>query len=306
MNKKDIGLYLLTIGLLVFLSSCQMGGSGYMSEEQREELETAYDSLQSNYKMLLANYEDATDTLPSDLQSVYRQIQKMHSDMDVSHRQMMAGNMGRHMQGDNMMAEGMGMHMQSHMTGEWYSQMMGMHDQMARMHQRMGQQNMAQMNRRLSEEYGNMRKMIPGLDEPGEVPFNKEGDPALLNGENLYSQNCASCHGSNAKGVSGAFPPLVDSEWITSDKSVPVRILLHGLQGEIEVQEQEYQGSMPSFKARLSAAEMAAILNYLRDESVGNHSNISQEDIIRISNTYSDRATPWNAEELNEQEHGNQ
>ncbi|WP_441000478.1 c-type cytochrome [Fodinibius sp. SL11] len=306
MNKKDVGFYLVIVGLLVFLSSCQMGGSGYMSEEQREELETAYDSLQSNYKKLLTNYEGAMDTLPSDLQSLYNQMQKMHDDMDVSHRQMMAGNMGRHMQGDNMMAEGMGMHMQSHMTGEWYSQMMGMHEQMAQIHQRMGQQDMARINRHLSEEYGNMRKMIPGLDEPSEVPFNEEGDPALLNGENLYSQNCASCHGGNAEGVSGVFPPLVDSEWITSDKSVPIRILLHGLQGEIEVQEQEYQGSMPSFKARLSAAEIAAILNHLREESEGDQPNISQEDIIRISNTYSDRATPWNAEELNAQEQGNQ
>jgi mono/diheme cytochrome c family protein len=306
MNKKDVGFYLVTIGLLVFLSSCQMGGSGYMSEEQREELETAYDSLQSNYKKLLTNYEGAMDTLPSDLQSLYNQMQKMHDDMDVSHRQMMAGNMGRHMQGDNMMAEGMGMHMQSHMTGEWYSQMMGMHEQMAQIHQRMGQQDMARINRHLSEEYGNMRKMIPGLDEPSEVPFNEEGDPALLNGENLYSQNCASCHGGNAEGVSGVFPPLVDSEWVTGNKSVPIRILLHGLQGEIEVQEQEYQGSMPSFKARLSAAEIAAILNHLREESEGDQPNISQEDIIRISNTYSDRATPWNAEELNAQEQGNQ
>ncbi|SHF38206.1 Cytochrome c, mono-and diheme variants [Fodinibius roseus] len=298
MNKKDIGFYLVIVGLLVFLSSCQMGGSGYMSEEQREELETAYDSLQSNYKKLLTNYEGAMDTLPSDLQSLYNQMQKMHDDMDVSHRQMMTGNMGRHMQGDKMMAEGMGMHMQSHMTGEWYSQMMGMHDQMARMHQRMGQQNMARMNRRLSEEYGNMRRMIPGLDEPSETPFNEEGDPALLNGENLYSQNCSSCHGANAEGVSGAFPPLVDSEWVTGNKSVPIRILLHGLQGEIEVQEQQYQGSMPSFKARLSAAEIAAILNYLRGESEGSQTRISQEDVIQVAKRYNQRTRPWNTGEL--------
>ncbi|WP_440998557.1 c-type cytochrome [Fodinibius sp. SL11] len=218
--------------------------------------------------------------------------------MDVSHRQMMAGNMGRHMQGDNMMAEGMGMHMQGHMTGEWYSQMMGMHDQMARLHQRMGQQNMAQMNRRLSEEYGNMRKMIPGLDEPSEVPFNEEGDPALLNGENLYSQNCASCHGSNGEGVSGVFPPLVNSEWVSGDKSVPIRILLHGLQGEIDVQGQTYQGIMPSFKARLSAAEIASILNYLRAQNQEDLPEISQDEVIKVSKKYRKRTRPWTASEL--------
>ncbi|WP_185958470.1 c-type cytochrome [Fodinibius sediminis] len=269
-----------------------------MSEEQRKELEAAYDSLQANYKMLLTNYEAETDTLPPELQSLYSQMQKMHRDMDVSHRQMMAGNRGRRMQGDNMMAEGMGMHMQGHMTGEWYSQMMGMHDQMARMHQRMGQQNMARMNRRLSDEYGTMRKMVPGLDEPSETPFNEEGDPALLNGKNLYSQNCASCHGSNAKGVSGVFPPLVDSEWVTGDKSIPIRILLHGLQGDIDVQGQTYQGIMPSFKARLSAAEIASILNYLRTRNQGDFSKITQDDVVRVSKDYSNRTRPWTASEL--------
>lgn len=298
MVKMNNRFLLLVVGLLVFLSSCQMGRSNYMSKEQRKKLEVAYDSLQSNYKTLIASYETGTDSLPAELKSLYRQMQKMHGEMDVSHRQMLGMNMGPHMQGDNMMAEGMGMHMQGHMTGEWYSQMMGMHEQMARMHQRMGQQKMAQMNRRLSDEYGKMRKMIPGLDEPTDVPFNEKGDPALLNGKNLYSQNCASCHGSSAQGVSGAFPPLVNSEWVTGDKSIPIRILLHGLQGEIDVQQQEYEGTMPSFKARLSAAEIAAILNYIRDESKKDVPNITQEDVIRIAKNHSERTRPWTASEL--------
>jgi len=291
-------LFSVLLLFLLILSSCQMGRSDYMSEEQREQLQVAYDSLESNYKMLLANYEGQTDTLPSDLQSLYSQMQRMHSDMDVSHRQMMAGNMGRHMEGNKMMRQGMSMHMQGHMTGEWYSQMMGMHEQMARMHQQMGQQNTARMNRRLSDEYGNMRKMIPDLDEPSEIPFNEEGDPALLNGENLFSQNCASCHGSDAEGIGNGFPPLVDSEWLTGDKSTPIRILLHGLQGEIEVQGQTYQGIMPSFKARLSAAEIASILNYLRAQNQGEYPAITQDDVIQVSKKYGERTRPWTASEL--------
>ena len=288
----------LLILFLLPLSSCQMGDSNYMSEEQREQLQEAYDSLQSNYQSLIASYEADADTLPSELQSLYHQMQQMHSDMDVSHRQMMSRNMDRHMQGERMMSGGMGMHMQSHMTGEWYSQMMGMHNQMARMHQRMGQQNMARMNHRLSDEYGKMRKMVPGLNESSDVPFNEQGDPALLNGGSLYSQNCASCHGSNGEGVSGAFPPLVKSEWITGDKSIPIRILLHGLEGEVDVQGQTYQGIMPSFKARLSAAEIAAILNHIRDKSDGDFSEIAQDDVIQVSKKYSERTHPWAASEL--------
>jgi mono/diheme cytochrome c family protein len=180
--------------------------------------------------------------------------------------------------------------------------MMGMHEQMARMHENMGQQSMARMNSRLSQEYGNMRQMIPGLDEPTEVPFNEEGDPALLDGKNLYSQNCASCHGSNAQGVSGAFPPLVNSEWVTGNTSVPIRILLYGLQGEIDVQGQTYQGIMPSFKARLSAAEMAAIINYLRERSDGDNPAISQQDVVSVGRSFRNRTAPWSASELESDE----
>ena len=298
MYKLNIGCSLVIISLLVFLTSCQMGRSDYMSEEQRKELESAYDSLQSTYKTMMAEYKATTDTLPANVQSLYTQMQNMHREMDANHRQMMARNMGRHMDGNKMMGQGMGKHMQGHMTGEWYSQMIGMHQQMARMHQQMGQQKMAQMNQQLSEAYGNMRKMIPGLDEATEVPFNEEGDPALLNGQNLYAQNCASCHGSNGEGISGAFPPLVNSEWVTEDKSIPIRILLHGLQGEIDVQGQTYQGVMPSFKARLSAAKIVAILNYLRSQSQDDLPEITQDDVIRIGKTYSEQTQPWTASEL--------
>jgi hypothetical protein len=91
--------------------------------------------------------------------------------MDVNHRQMMTVSMGRNMQGDRMMDEGMILHMQGHMTGEWYSQMMSLHRQMAILHTQMGQNNMAEMNSRLTQMYYDMMDMIPGLDEPSKVPF---------------------------------------------------------------------------------------------------------------------------------------
>ncbi len=113
-----------------------------------------------------------------------------------------------------------------------------------------------------------------------------------------YSQNCASCHGGNAEGVSGVFPPLVNSKWVTGDKSIPVRILLHGLQDEIDVQGQKYQGIMPSFKARLSAAGIVSILNYLRAQNQGEFPEITQDEVIRVQNNHAQRTSPWTASEL--------
>lgn len=297
---KSLPLFLLA-GTLLILGSCRMDPPHSMSEEQRKQLEATYDSLQSTYSSMMDRYETSPGSVPADLKSMYAQMQQMHEEMSVNHRQMMSMHMGRRMQGDNMMAEGMGMHMQGHMTGEWYRQMVSMHDRMAALHEQRGQEKMSEMNRRLSEEYNKMMRMIPGLDEPAEVPFNEEGDPALLNGERLYSRNCASCHGSDGSGTAGVFPPLVNSEWVTGDKSVPIRILMNGLTGRIEVDGNNYNGSMPSFRARLSAAEMAAILNHLRSLSEGDQPEITQEDVIQVGKRYSDRTRPWTPSDLRDE-----
>lgn len=296
---KRVGFILVPVGLLLILSSCHMGRSDYsMTEEQRQQFEAVYDSLQHSYRTLIDRYETSTDSVPDELRLLYTQMQNMHQEMDINHRQMMSMHMDRHMQGGRMMAEGMGMHMQSHMTGEWYRQMISMHEQMASLHEQQKQDRIAKMNRHLAGEYGRMMQMIPGLDEPAEVPSNEEGDPALLNGENLYARNCASCHGENAEGIGGVFPPLDDSEWVTGDKSIPIRILLNGLTGSIEVNNRTYRGTMPSFKARLSTAEMAAILNYLRTLDDEDHPEITQEDVIRVAEAYNERTSPWTAGEL--------
>lgn len=55
---------------------------------------------------------------------------------------------------------------------------------------------------------------------------------------------------------------------------------------------------MPPFKARLSAAEIAAILNYLRSRSEGELPEITQNDVIRVVETYSKRTRLWSASEL--------
>lgn len=299
---RSKGLYfMLTLTVIsTVLSSCRMKGSYRMSDARQQRMETAYDSLKSAYGRLISQYDSSAESLSPDLRNLYAQMQQMHGQMDLNHRQMISMNMGRHVQGNKMMAEGMAMDMQNHMTGEWYEQMMSMHERMATLHEENRQPSMAKMNRHLSQGYERMMKMIPGLDEPSKVPFNEKGNPSLLNGKALFLRNCASCHGSNALGIAGVFPPLVNSEWVTGDKSVPIRILLNGLTGEIEVDGRTYQGIMPSFKARLSAAGMVAILNYVRSLNEKDLPKITQDDVIRVGKTHSDRTRPWEASELRE------
>jgi hypothetical protein len=43
-----------------------------------------------------------------------------------------------------------------------------------------------------------------------------------------------------------------------------MRIVLHGLQGQIQVQDRTFDGTMPAFGSRLSDEEVAALLAYVR------------------------------------------
>jgi len=81
----------------------------------------------------------------------------------------------------------------------------------------------------------------------------------------LYAAQCAACHQATGKGLTGVFPPLDGSEWVRGDERVLVNILLHGIDGEIEVLGTKYQGAMPPFE-RLSDHELAAIATWLRSQ----------------------------------------
>jgi len=298
-HLKKVPLLMAAI-LLLSVYSCRMGKSEYMSQGQQHRIEKAYDSIQSTYKRLMTDYNSLSGSMSPELQQMYASMQKMHSQMEMNHQQMMSMNMDQHMQQNHNKMRSMDMviHMQDHRAGDWYQQLIGMHEQVSALHKKDGEPSMAKMNRKLANDFKGMRKMVPSIDEPTEVHFNEKGNPSFLNGKALFSDNCASCHGSDAKGIAGVFPPLLNSKWITGDKSIPTRILLNGLNGNIDVANQTYQGIMPSFRARLSAAEMASILNYIRSLSDKKLPEITQDDVIKIGKTYSKRTRPWTAEEL--------
>ena len=328
MPSQLIRLLIPATMVMLLVSACGNGRQDTRDDMRRRQVDTAYESMQGRYQAMMNRYKDHAGSLPEEMNRLYGQMQQMRQRMDSSH-QMMMGRMGQDMKGrgrmegdkgmgmdrdDKMgkdkkgMRQGKGMGMRGGMspgmmgrrTGEWYSQMQSMHERMGQMHGEMGQESMAKMHRRMAEEYGTMRNNVPEGDEPAELSAEEEEnvEAVMAKGRSLYSQNCASCHGSNGQGMGSAFPPLIDAKWVTAEKSVPIRILLHGMTDEIEVNGQTYQGNMPAFKARLSAAEMAATLNYLRAESEGDYPEIGQEDVVQIDEEYEGRERAWSGEDL--------
>jgi mono/diheme cytochrome c family protein len=111
--------------------------------------------------------------------------------------------------------------------------------------------------------------------------------------ELVFQKNCASCHQSNGLGVAGAFPPLAGSPWVTSDRETPIRVILLGLTGPIEVKGATYQGAMPAFKDVLSDADIALAATHARTSFGNTSSPITADDVAKVRASLQGRADSW-------------
>ena len=85
-------------------------------------------------------------------------------------------------------------------------------------------------------------------------------------GEKIFNANCAACHQTTGQGVPGAFPPLVghapELANAKGGREYMENLLLYGLQGEINVSGQAYNGVMAAW-SQFSDDELASVLNYV-------------------------------------------
>ncbi|GAB2735119.1 hypothetical protein GCM10027019_13230 [Melaminivora jejuensis] len=114
---------------------------------------------------------------------------------------------------------------------------------------------------------------------------------AAVDGKAIFAAQCAACHQATGKGLPGVFPPLDGSEWVTGDARVLANILLHGINGEITVAGNKYQGSMPAF-AQLSDAELAGVASYIRS-SWANQAEALSDELFAKERAGSERKTPF-------------
>jgi mono/diheme cytochrome c family protein len=85
-------------------------------------------------------------------------------------------------------------------------------------------------------------------------------------GRALYAQNCATCHGPDGKGQPGSIPPLAGNpDLALDDGAFAVSVVLHGIDGAIEVAGATYHSAMSPFD-HLSDAQIAAVVNFVDDE----------------------------------------
>jgi mono/diheme cytochrome c family protein len=88
--------------------------------------------------------------------------------------------------------------------------------------------------------------------------------PAHLQGEEMYKQHCADCHGENGQGREGVYPALADNRALIMDK--PNNAVLSVLYGGFapSTQGNPKPFGMPPFMLELSNAQIAQVLSYSR------------------------------------------
>ncbi len=131
----------------------------------------------------------------------------------------------------------------------------------------------------------------------------KEAVPPAVAGKRHYTAACLACHQANGLGLPPAFPPLAESEWVVGSEERLIRILLHGLEGPIEVKGQTYVGIMPAFGAggayNWNDQRISEVLTYIRSEWGNNAPPITAEQVTAIrTGAAADRTKAWTAEEL--------
>jgi putative membrane-bound dehydrogenase-like protein len=123
-------------------------------------------------------------------------------------------------------------------------------------------------------------------------------DPAVhRRGLEVYTRTCIACHGPEGKGVPLAFPPLDGSSRLVGNPTLPIRIVIHGLQGPIEASGQKFNNIMAPL-GDLKDQEIADVLTYVRQSWSNDQPPVQAETVKQVRAANADRKTPLTAEDL--------
>ena len=100
----------------------------------------------------------------------------------------------------------------------------------------------------------------------------------------------------------GGCHELAGSEWATSDPDIPIRILLDGLTGPLNVKGTAYTfaNAMPGLRNNvgINNGNIAAALTYIRNAYGNKASAITVEQVGKVRAATENRKSPYTIEEL--------
>jgi len=96
-------------------------------------------------------------------------------------------------------------------------------------------------------------------------------------GKRTYEQNCQACHQVEGKGLSTAFPPLANSDFLNANHKRAISVVKHGLSGKIKVNGRTFNSVMPSLA--LSDNDIANVLTYVLNSWDNKGGTIKANDV---------------------------
>jgi len=129
------------------------------------------------------------------------------------------------------------------------------------------------------------------------------GEDNRTAGAKMFFQICASCHGSNGEGIDGLAPPLMKSEHV-ADAERLARIILHGLQGPVSVNGQQYEFNlaMPGLirNENISDKDIADIVAYVTNAFSDEPESLKKEKVLELRKLLPQSGAEYTMEELME------
>lgn len=134
-------------------------------------------------------------------------------------------------------------------------------------------------------------------------PLSENERKQFVLGRQHYLTICAGCHGTDGNGLNRFAPSLIGSDWVLGNKKRLALIVLHGMEGPVEVNGKIYDAPdilpvMPAHST-MDDRSISSILTYIRNEWGNSAGAVSTRTVSRTRLTSQGRVVPWTAAELN-------
>jgi mono/diheme cytochrome c family protein len=135
---------------------------------------------------------------------------------------------------------------------------------------------------------------------PTNKKLSKAENAAYQTGKEIFSREgmCATCHQPDGQGADmpaekgkplrGAYPSLVDSDWLKGDATRAIKIVLNGLYGPMTLNGKSYgdvasgQPAMTPLGQMLKDEEVAAVLTYVRQSWKNNQPPVTADQVKQV------------------------
>lgn len=124
-----------------------------------------------------------------------------------------------------------------------------------------------------------------------------KAEPAVQDRGRLLYGLCVGCHQANGAGMPPVYPPLRNSSFVLGEPSRLIRILLHGLEGDLQIDGVTYRGIMSAALIH-EDADLAALATWLRSQWGHGAPAVHADDVARVRAADAKRVGAWTVKAL--------